>query len=203
MSALGFLSKASTKFFHEVAPVALASVIGTLLINHYTRHAALTPVVVQPSPPPPEMLQTLHDEQELIVGYLKRDAEAKRFTAAEPERAPASPAATRAVKDGPAKVRQALRPPSKMATAREIGAQDPMPLGPDLASLPAPEPPAHPQAIAANLVAEGTGVAGAARDWVVNVAQYPARALAPVSFAGLRVVPWPFQFTRHAPSPPD
>jgi len=28
------MSKISSKFFHEVMPVALASVIGTMLINH-------------------------------------------------------------------------------------------------------------------------------------------------------------------------
>ena len=76
MDALGFLSKASTKFFHEVAPVALASVIGTMLVNHYSHRVTAPSVVVQP--PPDALLQTLHHEHQLIVDYLKRDAETKQ-----------------------------------------------------------------------------------------------------------------------------
>ncbi len=51
--ALGLISKVSSKFFHEVIPVALASVIGTMLVNHYSRQAASPSVTVQVPPSPP------------------------------------------------------------------------------------------------------------------------------------------------------
>lgn len=107
MDVLGFLSKASSKFFHEMAPVALASVIGTILVNHYTHHPAPAPVVVQSPPLPPDaIVQTLHDEHQLIVDYLKRDAEAKQVMSEAGSLAQAAPAAP-AAKDGPAKPRAA------------------------------------------------------------------------------------------------
>ena len=78
--ALGMISKISSKFFHEVMPVALASVIGTMLVNHYSRQPISPPVVVQATPPASAeaMFQTLRDEQVLIADYLRRDADAKR-----------------------------------------------------------------------------------------------------------------------------
>ena len=50
--SLAFISKISSKFLHEVMPVALASVMGTMLVNHYTRQPASPSVVVQAPPPP-------------------------------------------------------------------------------------------------------------------------------------------------------
>ena len=140
MGALGLLSKASTKFFHEVTPVALASVIGTVIVNHYSHGAAPPPVIVQPPPHLPDaVVETLRDEHQLIIDYLKRDAQAKQATTDEggPGRtATAAPA----VKETPTRPRVAStektgpRPRPKAETV-----QDPLPLGPDLASLPAPE----------------------------------------------------------------
>jgi hypothetical protein len=189
MDVLGFLSKASTKFFHEVAPVALASVIGTILVNHYSRHAAPASVVVQPPPPPPDaIVQTLHDEHQLIVDYLKRDAEAKQAMSDEGSPARAAPAAPVA-KDGPARSRVASgekaapRPRPKLEKA-----QDPLPLGPDLASPPAPEPPP----MADGLLAEGSNMASAAGGLVVAAWRYPGRALPKLTLADLPAAPWPF-----------
>ena len=111
--AFGFVSKISGKFFQEIMPVAIASVIGTLLVNHYSHRSASPPIVVQPPPPPPDpMLQTLHDEHELTVDYLKRDAEALRVANAGQDNAPAATPPTSAVKVRPQKVRTArLRRP--------------------------------------------------------------------------------------------
>ncbi len=103
--ALGLISKVSSKFFHEVIPVALASVIGTMLVNHYSRQAASPSVTVQEPPPPAvrdAMFQTLHDEHELIVDYLRRDADAQHAAGAARDRAPL---AAPAVEDHPNKVR--------------------------------------------------------------------------------------------------
>jgi hypothetical protein len=192
MGALGFLSKASTKFFHEVTPVALASVIGTVLVNHYSHGAAPPAVIVQPLPHPPDaVVETLRDEHQLIVDYLKRDAQARQATTDEggPGRtATAAPA----VKEGPTRPRVASkektgpRPRTKAETT-----PDPLPLGPDLASLPAPEsPPA-----AANLILEGSNIAGAVGGLVVAAWQYPGQALPKLSLADLPAASWPFGWT--------
>ena len=140
MNALGFFSKASTKFFHEVAPVALASVIGPILVNHYTHATAPSPVVVQPAPPRPDdaIVQTLHEEHQLIVDYLRRDAEAKEAVSDEGSAARRAPASV-AAKDGLAKPRFAQEKVTRRARPKLERAQEPLQLGSDLASLPAPE----------------------------------------------------------------
>ena len=192
MGALGFLSKASSKFFHEVTPVALASVIGTVIVNHYSHGAAPPPVILQPPPHLPDaVVEALRDEHQLIVDYLKRDAQAKQATADEggPGRT-ATPAP--AVKEAPTRPRVAStektgpRPRPKAETV-----QDPLLLGPDLASLPTPEsPPA-----AANLIQEGSNIAGAVGGLVVAAWQYPGQALPKLSLADLPAASWPFGWT--------
>jgi len=86
------ISKISSKFFHEVMPVALASVIGTMLVNHYSRQPISPPVVVQATPPASAeaMFQTLRDEQVLIADYLRRDADAKRDADVARDRGPSA-----------------------------------------------------------------------------------------------------------------
>ena len=46
VNPVGFLSKVAGKFTQEVVPVALASVVGMLLVNHYASHAVAPTVVV-------------------------------------------------------------------------------------------------------------------------------------------------------------
>ena len=188
MGALGFVSKASTKFFHEVAPVALASVIGTILVNHYSHSRTPESVVVQqPAPPPDAILQTLHDEHQLIVDYLKRDAEARQAITDEESLARAAPAAP-AAKDGPAKPRVVLvEKPTPRPRPKAEKSQDPLPLGPDLAAMPAPEPPPAP----AGLIAEGSNMAGAIGGFVAAAWRYPGQALPKPSF-DLSAAAWPF-----------
>jgi hypothetical protein len=187
MDALGFLSKASTKFFHEVAPVALASVIGTMLVNHYSHSMTPAPVFVHPPSPPDAIIQTLNDEHQLIIAYLKRDAEARQAMSDEGSQGWAPPAP--AAKDGPAKPRVASgekaapRPRPKVQKALDL-----LPLGPDIASPPAPESPP----VAAGLIAEGSNMASAVGGFVVAAWQYPGRALPKLSLADLPAAPWPF-----------
>ena len=73
--------------------MALASVTGTLLVNHYSVRAA-APVVVQSAAAPPgadAIFAALRDEHQLVVDYLKRDvdaavsAKAEKIAAAAPE----------------------------------------------------------------------------------------------------------------------
>lgn len=188
MNALGLFSKASTKFFHEVAPVALASVIGTILVNHYTHATAPAPVVVQPAPPPDDaIVQTLHEEHQLIVDYLKRDAEAKEAVSDEGSGARRAPASV-AAKDGLAKPRLAQEKAARRARPKVESAQAPLPPEPDLASLPAPDS----LPLGAGLIAEGSNMASAMGGLVTAAWHYPARALPNLSLADLPAAPWPF-----------
>jgi hypothetical protein len=191
--ALGMISKTSSKFFHEVMPVALASVIGTMLVNHYSRQPASPSVVVQAPPPAAReaMFQTLRDEHELIVDYLRRDAEAQR--AADASRDRTQPAVS-AVEDRPNKVRlisaekAAPRPPPRPASEKAIAAHDPEPLAPILFVTATPLPPAEPAVAKA---AGSAGVVDSVRDWIVNVSLAPARALAPRLFGDRPTPPMP------------
>jgi hypothetical protein len=186
MNGLSFLSKASTKFFHEVAPVALASVIGTIVVNHYSHSTEPPPAVVQP--PPQAIVQALRDEHQLIIDYLRRDAEAKQAKSDRGGQAQAGPAAP-AAKDGPAKPRIAFE--EKAAPRPRLKAEkaaDPLPLGPDLANLPAPETPPT----SAGLIGKGSNMASAVGDFVVAAWRYPAQSLPKLSLADLPAAPWPF-----------
>ena len=151
------------------------------------RHDARQPFFHPPSPPD-AIVQTLNDEHQLIIDYLKRDAEARQAMSGEGSQGWAAPTAP-AAKDGPAKPRVASgekaapRPRPKVQKAL-----DPLPLRPDIASPPAPEsPPA-----AAGLIAEGSNMASAVGGFVVAAWQYPGRALPKLSLADLPAAPWPF-----------
>ncbi|MGA8585890.1 MAG: hypothetical protein WB715_19020, partial [Roseiarcus sp.] len=154
--------------------------------------AAPPPVIVQPPPHLRDaVVETLRDEHQLIVDYLKRDAQAKQATTDEGGPGRTATAAS-AVKEGPTRPRVAStektapRPRPKAETV-----QDPLPLGLDLASLPAPEsPPA-----AANLIQEGSNIAGAVGGLVVAAWQYPGQALPKLSLADFPTASWPFGWT--------
>ena len=191
--ALGLISKVSSRFFHEVMPVVLASVIGTMLVNHYNRQPASPSVVVEPPPPAASaeaMFQTLHDEHELIVDYLRRDAEAQHAAGAARDPAPL-PAS--AVEERPRKVRlvstdkAAPRPLPRPAPEKTIPAGEPEPPQPVLAVAAAP---AGAEAGAVTSAGSG-GMVGTVRDWIVNVSSAPARALAPRLFDDPPTPPMP------------
>jgi hypothetical protein len=192
VNALGFLSRSSSKFFYEVAPVALASVIGTMLINHYSHGG--TEVVVQPAPPPPEaIVQTLHDEHQLIVDYLKRDAEAKQTSGDDGS----APPLLRPAKDAPTK-RKIIYGEKVSARPHPTPekAQGPLPLGPPLADSPAPES----RPAADGLIEYGTSMAGAVGGFVAAAWRYPAQALPNFADAAY-VATRPFAWANEALSP--
>ena len=74
---LDLMAKVASRFVHEILPVALASVIGTLVINHYGRQPASPSVVVQAQPSASEntIAQSLREEHELIASFMKRTQE--------------------------------------------------------------------------------------------------------------------------------
>ena len=75
--ALDFMAKVSSKFVHEILPVATASVIGAMLVNHYGRQPASPPIVIQAPPSASEdaMVQSLREERELIASLVKHNQE--------------------------------------------------------------------------------------------------------------------------------
>ena len=75
--ALDFMAKVSSRFVHEILPVATASVIGAMLVNHYGRQPASSPIVIQAPPSASEdaMVQSLREEHELIASFMKRNQE--------------------------------------------------------------------------------------------------------------------------------
>ena len=75
--ALDFMAKVSSRFVHEILPVATASVIGAMLVNHYGRQPAAPPIVIQAQPSVSEdaMVKSLRQEHELIASFVKRNQE--------------------------------------------------------------------------------------------------------------------------------
>jgi len=75
--ALDFMAKVSSRFVHEILPVATASVIGAMLVNHYGRQPASPSIVIQAAPSASEdaMVQSLREEHELIASFMKRNQE--------------------------------------------------------------------------------------------------------------------------------
>jgi hypothetical protein len=201
--ALDLMAKVSSRFVHEILPVATASVIGAMLVNHYGRQPASPPIVIQAQPSASEdaMVQSLRDEHELIAGWVKRNQE--RDTDAERPESGATqvasvglappaivdpplpeprPAAQKAVARLAPKA--AVRKKSAPAEALSLQADPPAiasETAPPLASLPPPaqiepEPRAQPM----------IRFAGEVREWVADVAQAPGR----VAFVP-RLPDWP------------
>jgi hypothetical protein len=45
--ALDFMTKVSSRFAYEILPVTTASVIGAMLVNHYSHQPLSPPIVIQ------------------------------------------------------------------------------------------------------------------------------------------------------------
>ncbi len=95
--ALDLVAKVSSRFVHEILPVAMASVVGAMLVNHYGRQPTSPPIVIQAQPSASEdaMVQSLRDERELIASFVKRNQEgeldAERSASAATQVASANP----------------------------------------------------------------------------------------------------------------
>jgi hypothetical protein len=74
---LDLTAKVASRFVHELLPVALASVIGALVVNHYGRQPASPPIVVQAQPSASESAieQSLREDHALIASFMKRTEE--------------------------------------------------------------------------------------------------------------------------------
>jgi hypothetical protein len=185
--ALDLMTKVSSRFVHEILPVATASVIGAMLVNHYGRLPASPPIVIQAQPSASEdaMVQSLRDEHELIASFVERtqekESEAERSGSVGTQLASAAPIALSLAdpplpEPRPASSQKAAARLAPKASATEAPAPQPDPpvvpseIPPLLASSPAPaqiefEPRTRPI----------IRVAGAVGEWVADVAQAPAR----------------------------
>jgi hypothetical protein len=74
---LDLMGKVASRFVHEILPVALASVIGALVVSHYGRQAPSPSIVVQAQPSASEnaIAQSLREDHELIASFMKRNQE--------------------------------------------------------------------------------------------------------------------------------
>src|ERR1700722_11911861 len=74
---LDLMGKVASRFVHEILPVALASVIGALVVNHYGRQPASPSIVVQAQPSASEnaIAQSLREDHELLASFMKRNQE--------------------------------------------------------------------------------------------------------------------------------
>jgi hypothetical protein len=75
--ALDFMTKVSSRFAYEILPVTTASVIGAMLVNHYSHQPLLPPIVIQAPQSASEdaMVQSLREEHEFIASFVKRNQE--------------------------------------------------------------------------------------------------------------------------------
>jgi hypothetical protein len=71
------LSRFYSKLFYELLPAAIASAVGGMVFNHYTKAPVATPPVAIVSPASAEMLQMVRDEHAVFVDYLKKNAETR------------------------------------------------------------------------------------------------------------------------------
>jgi hypothetical protein len=74
---LDLMTKLSSRFAYEILPVTTASVIGAMLVNHYSHQPPSPPIVVQAPPSASEdaMVQSLREEHQLIATFIKRNQE--------------------------------------------------------------------------------------------------------------------------------
>jgi hypothetical protein len=193
--ALDLMAKVSSRFVHEILPVATASLIGAMLVNHYGRQPASVVVQAQPSASEDAMVQTLREEHELIAGFMKRREEfAKRRQEMDAERSGgATPAASVALtplpvvdppprEPRPAAAPKAVPRVAPKAAARKKSAPEEAPsLQSDLPAIASETPPlvgslpppdqVEPESSARPIIR----AAGAMREWVADVAQASGR----------------------------
>ena len=190
--ALDFMAKVSSRFVHEILPVATASVIGAMLVNHYGRQPASPPIVIQAPPSASEdaMVQSLREEHELIASFMKRNQE--RASDAEHSGIDATQVASVAPTSlslvGPplpeprpvaqkAVARLAPKPAARKKSAPAEAAAprlDPPAVAPEIPPLLASSPP--PTQIEFEPRARPiVRVAGEVREWVADVAQASGR----------------------------
>ncbi len=123
MRSVPYAIKFISKFCLEIAPVALASVIGAILVGHYNSQPASAPkpVAEAVSTVPAERLAALvEEEHSLLVDYLKHD---RPLPKAADDTAAAAPAKPRvAAREAAAKLR---KPPAAADDSHSVSTAPP------------------------------------------------------------------------------
>jgi hypothetical protein len=177
--ALGLMTKLSSRFAYEILPVTTASVIGAMLVNHYSRQPPLPPIVIQAPASAAEdaMVQSLREEHGLIASFMKRNQEhasdATQVASLTPP--PLSLVDPPLPEPRPVAQKTAARLAPKPAVRKKPA--------PSEAPLPQPDPPAitseslpPPAQIESEARARPIiRVAGEVREWVTDVAQASER----------------------------
>jgi hypothetical protein len=182
--ALDFMTKLSSRFAYEILPVTTASVIGAMLVNHYSRQPPSPQIVIQARPSASEeaMVQSLREEHEFIASFTKRNPK----EASDPGR-PATQVASLtppslSLMDPPLpEPRPAQKTAARLApkpAARKKSAPTEAPaLQPDPPVIPSEtplvltSPPATAQIEFESTARPIIGVAGEVREWVADIAQ--------------------------------
>lgn len=190
--ALDLIAKVSSRFVYEILPVAVASVIGAMLVNHYGRQPTSPPIVIQAQPSASEdaMVQSLREEHELIASFVKRQGgefDAERSAGAARQVVSVAPPAL-SVADAPLPEPRPTAPQKAIARLAPKGAvkkkstptEAPLPqpgpaavateIPPLVASLP-PSARIEPEPTARPIIRAADALGG----WVADVAQAPAR----------------------------
>jgi hypothetical protein len=189
---LHLMTKLSSRFAYEILPVTTASVIGAMLVNHYSHQPASPPIVIQAPPSASEdaMVQSLREEHQLIATFIKLNQE----NAGDAERPGSDVTQVASLASPPLSLVDPPLPeprPAPKAAAR-LAPKPAARKKPGLAEAPAPQP--DPPAIASEapplLLASPPPpahiefeprerriirIASALGGWVADVAQAPAR----------------------------
>jgi hypothetical protein len=192
---LDLMAKVGSRFVHEILPVALASVIGTLVINHYGRQPASPSVVVQAQPSASEnaIAQSLREEHELIASFMKRTQEGaiddKRSESLGTQVAPVALSLADPPLPEPrpaASPKAVARLAPKVALRKKLTPTEAPPPEPDLPAIASENPPvlvSSPPPAQLEFEPRARPIirlAGAVREWAADVAQAPGRvAFAP------------------------
>jgi hypothetical protein len=188
--ALDLMSKLSSRFAYEILPVTVASVIGAMLVNHYSRQPPSPPIVIQAPPSASEdaVVQSLREEHELIASFMKRNRE----KASDPERSGSAATQVASLAPPPLSLVDPPLPEPRPAAQKTIARLAPKPAARKKLT---PTPQSDPPAIAsestpllasapppAQIEAEPRPrpiirVAGEVREWVADVAQASGRVV--------------------------
>jgi hypothetical protein len=192
--ALDLMTKLSSRFAYEILPVTVASVIGAMLVNHYSRQPPSPPIVIQAPPSASEdaMVQSLREEHELIASFMKRNQE----KASDPERSRSAATQVASLAPPPLSLVDPPLPERRPAAQKTIARLAPKSAArKKSAPTEAPGPQSDPPAIASEstpLLASAPPpaqiefeprprpiirVAGEVREWVADVAQASGRVV--------------------------
>lgn len=73
-----FLSRFFSEPLYGILPAAIASVVGGMLVSHYSQLSVAAPIAAVGTPAGAEMMQMVHDEHAIIISYLQKYTEVRQ-----------------------------------------------------------------------------------------------------------------------------